>query len=185
LSSAEWDALKVDVGGVAPGDEVYAGVRIGAEIGIGLASLRGEGVAVKMIPIPAPIGSRVPLRVVEGTLRELALEYDVLDVSYDPDHFARSAELLIQEGLPMTETFQSPKRLTQATATFWRLVSGRLLSHDGDPELRRQVLAGRTKETQQGWRLEPTADTAGLIAVLMAAHQATDLPPEAPAFVAI
>jgi hypothetical protein len=58
-------------------------------------------------------------------LRELALEYDVLDVAYDPDHFARSAELLIQEGLPMTEMFQSPKRLTQATATFWRLISGR------------------------------------------------------------
>jgi phage terminase large subunit-like protein len=180
LSASEWDVLKIDVGGVAPGDEVYVGVRIGAEIGIGLASLRGEGVAVKMIPIPAPVGSRVPLRVVEGTLRELALEYDVRDVAYDPDHFARSAELLIQEGLPMSEVFQSPKKLTQATATFWRLVSGKLLSHDGDMELRRQVLAGRTKETQQGWRLEPTADTAGLIAVLMAAHQATDIPPELP-----
>ena len=85
----------------------------------------------------------------------------------------------------MTEVFQSPKKLTQATATFWRLVSGKLLSHDGDLELRRQVLSGRTKETQQGWRIEPTADTAGLIAVLMATHQATDLPPEVPAFVAI
>lgn len=185
LSSGEWDALKVEVGGVAPGDEVYIGVRIGAEIGIGLASLRGEGVAVKMIPIPAPVGSRVPLRVVEGVLRELALEYDVLGVVYDPDHFARSAELLIEEGLPMIEVFQSPRHLTRATATFWRMVSGKLLSHDGDPELRRQVLAGRTKETQQGWRLDPTADTAGLIAVLMATHQATDIPPEVPMVVAL
>jgi phage terminase large subunit-like protein len=177
LTPAEWDRLKVDVGEVVPGDEVYVGVRIGAEIGIGLASIRGEGVAVKMIPMLAPVASRVPLKAVEAKLREVAAEYDVIEVQYDRDPFQRSAEILAEEGLPMEHEFQSVKRLTQATSTLWRLVSGGLLSHDGDPELRRQVLAARTKETQQGWRIDPTADTNGLIAVMLASHAATDVPP--------
>jgi phage terminase large subunit-like protein len=180
LSPAEWDRLQTPIGIVRPGDEVYVGVRIGAEIGIGVAAPRGEGVAVKMIPIPAPTGSRVPLRVVEAKLRELDDTYRVLSIVFDPDHFARSAEILKDEGLPMDEVFQSPKKLTQATSTLWRLVSGQMLSHDGDPELRRQVLAGRTKETQQGWRIEPTADTAGLVAMMVAVHEATDIPPLSP-----
>ncbi len=173
LAPGDWDRLKVDVGTVVPGDEIYVGVRIGAEIGIGLASPRGEGVAVKMIPIPAPVGSRVPLRVVEGVLRDIDKTYRVVRILYDPDHFERSAEILAAEGLPMRVDYQSPKKLTQATATLWRLVSGQLLSHDGDPELRRQVLAGATKETQQGWRIEPTRDTAGLVAMMIAAQEAS------------
>jgi phage terminase large subunit-like protein len=179
----DWDPLKTDIGAVAPDDEVYVGIRIGAAIGIALASPRGEGVAVKMIPLPAPVSSRVSFRVIEDLLRELDQTYRVIQFIYDPDHFARSAELLEEEGLPMEKEFQSPKKLTQATSTFWRLVSGRLLSHDGDPELRRQVLAGTTKETQQGWRFEPTADTAGLIATIIAVHQATDVPPHEPLIV--
>ncbi len=85
----------------------------------------------------------------------------------------------------MIEIPQRPLRLAQATATMWRLVSGGLLTHDGDPDLRTQVLQGRTKETVQGWYLVPTASTAGLVAVAMAAHQATQISAEPPAFVAL
>ena len=46
---------------------------------------------------------------VEGVLRELALEYDVLDVAYDPDQLRPFGRIAIQEGLPMTEMFQNPK----------------------------------------------------------------------------
>jgi hypothetical protein len=41
-------------------------------------------------------------------------------------------------------------------------------------------MLGRTKETVQGWYLVPTAQTAALIAVAMAVHQATQVPPELP-----
>jgi hypothetical protein len=34
-------------------------------------------------------------------------------------------------------------------------------------------MAGQTKETQMGWRLDPTANTAGLIALAMVVHQAS------------
>jgi hypothetical protein len=57
--------------------------------------------------------------------------------------------------------------------------------HDGDPILRAQVLAGQTKETTSGWRLDPSLQTVGLIALAFAVHEATDVPTEPPMVVAL
>jgi phage terminase large subunit-like protein len=128
---------------------------------------------VRLEAIQPPAGGRVPLEQVEWALRGLAKRYRVQEIGYDPDQFRRSAEILYQESLPMIEIPQRPQRLAMATATLWRMVSAGLLNHDGDPELRTQVMAGQTKETQMGWRLDPTANTAGLIALAMVVHQAS------------
>jgi phage terminase large subunit-like protein len=178
IEPADWDRLAVDIGGVKDGDEVYLAVRAAAGVGIGIASPRDNGVvAVRAEIMLPPAGGRVPLEVVERTLRELCERYNVREVAFDPEQFKRSAELLTGTGLPMMEIPQRPMRLAQATATLWRLVSAGLLRHDGSPGLRSQVLLGRTKETVQGWYLVPTAQTAGLIAVAMAVHQATQSTP--------
>jgi hypothetical protein len=164
----------VDIGGVEDGDRVILAVRAGAGVGIGIASKKeGDAVAVKAVIIPAPSGGRVPLEIAERTIQELCERYAVQEIAYDPEQFLRSAELLQQRGLPMVEIPQRPMRLAQATATMWRLVSAGLLRHDGASDLRSQVMLGRTKETVQGWYLVPTVDTAGLIAVAIAAHQAS------------
>jgi hypothetical protein len=164
----------VDIGGVEDGDQVILAVRAGAGVGIGIASRKdGDAVAVKAIIIPTPSGGRVPLEVVERTIRDLCGRYSVQEVAYDREQFMRSAEILEQRGLPMVEIPQRPMRLAQATATMWRLVSAGLLRHDGAADLRSQVMLGRTKETIQGWYLVPTVDTAGLVAVAIAAHQAS------------
>jgi phage terminase large subunit-like protein len=181
-----WDALKTDIGNVTDGDEVYVAVRAAAGVGIAIVARRlDERVAVRLEAIHAPVGSRVPLEQVEWALRGLAKRYQVREIAYDPDQFRRSAEILEQEGLPMLEVPQRPQRLSMATATLWRMASAALLSHDGDPELRTQVMAGQTKETQMGWRLDPTANTAGLIALAMAVHQATQVPADDPEFIAL
>jgi hypothetical protein len=175
-----WDALRWEIGNVADGEPVYVAVRVATGVGIGIAALRGEKAAVKLITIPAPSTGRVPLWKVEATLRELDQTYEVLDISYDADQFLRPAELLEEEGLPMSEDPQRARRLSQATATMWRYISGGLLGHDGDPELRAQVLGARTKETIQGWHLDPEPRSAGVIAVAMALHQATEEQAPAP-----
>jgi phage terminase large subunit-like protein len=181
-----WDELAVDVGGLNDGDEVFVGVRAGAGAGIGIVAPREDGaVAVRAKVLPPPPGGRVPLEAVEFALRRIAERYRVVEIGFDPDQFQRSADLLQEAGLPMMEVPQRPQRLAAATATLWRLVSARLLHHDGDPELRAQVLAGQTKESTTGWRLEPTAQTAALIALAMAVHRATAQPDETPAFVAL
>ena len=57
--------------------------------------------------------------------------------------------------------------------TLHRLIEAEKLRHDGDPKLRTQVLAGTTKETERGWRLVKSPQVRGLVALGMAAHQAT------------
>jgi phage terminase large subunit-like protein len=178
VEPANWDRLAVDIGRIEDGEEVNLTVRAGAGCGIGIAANRPDGaVAIRAEIIPAPSGGRVPLEVVERMLHDLCRRYRVREIAYDPEQFMRSAELLKKAGLPMEEVPQRPMRLAQATATMWRLVSAGLLRHDGSPDLRSQVLLGRTKETVQGWYLVPTAQTAGLIAVAMAVHQATQFTP--------
>jgi phage terminase large subunit-like protein len=186
VTPSMWDPLRTDIGGVVEGEEVTVAVRVGAAAGIAIAAERHDGhVAVKVEILHAPIGGRLAYESVEYALRRIAERYTVLRVGFDPDQFQRSAEILQEAGLPMMEVPQRPKRLAGATSTLWRLISGGLLAHDGDPDLRAQVFAGRTKETVEGYRLEPTADTAGLIALAMACHMITEQPAETPAFVAL
>lgn len=186
IPPATWDALRWDVGGIAEGEPVTIGVRIGVEAGIAIVALRDdERIAVKLQMVSAPPSGRVSLAEVEAELRRLAEVYRVLEIVYDRDQFERSADLLIEAGLPMQEVPQSPKRLATATATLWRVASGGLLGHDGDPVLRAQVLAGQPKETTQGLHLVPTRQTSGLIALAVAVHEATEVEPEPPMFIAL
>jgi phage terminase large subunit-like protein len=178
-----WDALKWDVGHVAEGEPVYVCVRVATGIGIGIVALRGEKAAVKLRTIPPPLSGRVPLWEVEAALRDIDKFYEVMGITYDADQFLRPAEILEEEGLPMIEVPQRARRLSQATSTMWRYISGGLLGHDGDPELRSQVLAARTKETIQGWHLDPEPHTPGVIAVALALHDASEAPAPEPMFV--
>jgi phage terminase large subunit-like protein len=174
ISEEIWDARKADIGNLQDGDEVYVAIRAGAGIGIGIVSPRGdERVAVDIEVIPPPPNGRVALKDAEFALRRICERYKVREIAYDYDQFGRSAELLEEAGLPMVKTPQSPKMLAIATTSLWRLISGGLLQHDGNSQLRSQVLAGEAKDTTSGWRLSPTAETAGLVAMAIAAHQAS------------
>jgi hypothetical protein len=177
LPEEMWDALRVDVGGLADGDPVYVAIRVGSGAGIAMASPRPDGrIAVGARIIPAPEKGRISHEGLEWQIRRLAEQYNVRSVLYDPGDFQRSAEALIQAGMPMMEAPQRPIRYTEATATLWRLISAGLIVHDGDADLRREVLAGQTKETETGWRLVATEQTRALIAMALAVHQASFQP---------
>jgi len=178
LDPPAWDMRRAELGNVTDGDRVYVALRVGAGIGIGIAAPRGkERVAVRMEYLPPPPGGRAALRDAEFALRRICDRYDVQLIAYDHDQLGSGADVLIEAGLPMDERPQRPKRLVMATSTLWRLISAGLLQHDGDPELRAQVLAGQTKEGTAGWQLFPTSQTTGLIAVAMACHEATQFTP--------
>jgi len=68
-------------------------------------------------------------------------------------------------------------RLMEATSSFRTLVASHRLIHDGDPELRKQVLSGRVKEAPTGSYLMPTKEVQGLVAVILAADQASQWSP--------
>ena len=174
LEAETWDGLRADVGGLRDGDRVYLAIRVGAGAGIGIASPRDDGrIAVGAEIIPAPEQGRLSFEGLEWSIRRLTERYKVESVLYDPKYFMRSAEILQQAGIPMMEAPQTPIRYAEATATLWRLISAGLIVHDGDEALRREVLAGQTKETEQGWRLVATEQTRALIALALAVHQAS------------
>ena len=181
-----WDPLRVDIGLLEPGDQVVVGIRVGTGAGLGIVAVRpGERVAVGIRYLPPPPSGRVSFDEIERVLAELDEEYEVLEVDYDPDQLGTAVDVLIERGFPMERIPQRAPGLAKATATMWRLVSGGLLMHDGDQELRRQVLAGRTKETVGGWRLDPTPDTNALIALAVACHEATKIDPAPPQVIAL
>jgi phage terminase large subunit-like protein len=164
LTGAEWDALRVDIGQIEDGEDVYAAVRDGAVV---IAAKRGEGVQVK-----AFVGER-DLTATEKLLISLGERYHLSEVAVDGKSFGILFDQLLERGFPMVEFPHRPERLTQVSASIQALVASGQLHHDGDRELRAHVLAGTTKEDERGWRLVMLPENRALIAMAIAVHEAS------------
>lgn len=175
IEPAVWDALRADVGGdITPGDEIHLAVRVtqGGGCGIGIAARKdGDRVAVacEMLPYDFP-GLEFRLRQLDDTYKVRAI------YGYAPQ-FGIGVDVMRDHGLALDDLAQSPMRLMEATSTFRTLVASHRLIHDGDPVLRKQVLSGRVKEAPTGSYLLPTKEVQGLVAVILAADQATQWSP--------
>jgi phage terminase large subunit-like protein len=187
ISPQAWDQLGEPGLSINPDERVWVGVDLGVRkdtTAVVLVALRDDGTLACDALIFQPPGGEgaLPLERVEDVIREVAETYAVQEIAFDPWSFRRSAELLQAEGLPVVEFPQSPERMANASANLYRLIDSGLLRHNGDLELRAQVLAGVTKETERGWRL--TKDPKhrpidALIALAMAADLASRQPTEA------
>jgi phage terminase large subunit-like protein len=172
-----WDALRVDVGGLADGDTVYVATRITQQggCGIGIAAPKDDGriaVRAEMHPYDFPG--------LEAALRRLADRYDVRVIyGYAPQYGLGGVQVITDGGLPLEDQAQSPRVLMEATSTFMALVASGKLLHDGDPVLRKQVLSAIVKEAPTGSYFAPSKEVQGLIAVILAADQASQ-PPSKP-----
>jgi len=174
IEPAVWDALKVEVGGIEPGDEVFLAVRVtqGGGCGIGIAAPKDKdrvAVATEMLPYDFPG--------LDFRLRQLDELYKVRYIYGYAPQFGIGVDVMRDHGLPMEDLAQSPMRLMEATSTFRTLVASHRLIHDGDPVLRKQVLSGRVKEAPTGSYLLPTKEVQGLVAVILAADQASQWSP--------
>lgn len=179
LEPQEWDRLKVDIGRVEPGEEVFVAVAVGINPGLAIVANRSEGVAVKAEVFEGD----PPLKEMEARLIELSHEYAVREVTWGQTQFQRSEEYLSEQGLETVEFPYRPARLSLASLTLKRLIQEKSLRHDGDPKLRSQVMAGLTKETEEGWRLVPSNHSRALIALAVACHRATQTEDPAPLIV--
>jgi phage terminase large subunit-like protein len=163
-----WDRL-AEVIELAPGEQVWADVRVmfkRAAIVIGAPRENTLAVVAQIIdPAPYPV--------VEQAIRDLAERYDVQQITHGARGFARSAELLEEDGLPMVEFPATPDRMSEASGTLYRLIESKSLHHDGSPEFRAQVLAGHARKDERGWRLtesETHAPIEALVALAVVAH---------------
>jgi phage terminase large subunit-like protein len=172
LTTTDWEACRADIGTLEEAESCYAAVVYGQGAAVALAAPRhdGEGAAVAAKIWP----QEPPLADIERHILGLARRYDLAGVAFDKV-FTRSAELLVQQGIPMEGVPLSPELLSVVTSSLRRIIDERKLVHDGDPMLRQHVLAGATKDTQRGWHLIPTPESRGLIAMAVAVHKATQV----------
>ncbi|MGP4088541.1 terminase large subunit domain-containing protein [Streptomyces sp. KR55] len=98
-------------------------------------------------------GQTIDVAAVENHLREQHRTLNLQTIAYDPAYFQRSAEALIDEGLPMAEFPQGAGHMVPACQDTYRAIADRTLVHGDDPVLTDHVLAAATRDTDRGWRL--------------------------------
>jgi phage terminase large subunit-like protein len=96
---------------------------------------------------------RVPVLEVEQAIRDACARWTVREVTADPFRWQRSLEVLLEDGLPVTEYPQTPARMTPATTRFYEAVMTDGLTHSGHPELSRHVANAVVRDDARGYRI--------------------------------
>jgi len=90
---------------------------------------------------------------VEQAVREAARRWNVVEIACDPYRWARSMQVLADEGLPVTEFPQTASRMSPATTRLYEAVMNKTITHDGDKRLARHVASAVLKVDNRGSRL--------------------------------
>jgi phage terminase large subunit-like protein len=95
----------------------------------------------------------VPIGDVEDAIRAACKRWQVREIVCDPYRWARTYQILFDEGLPIVEFPQSASRMTPATQRFYEAVLNRTLSHSGNPVLARHMSNAVLKVDSRGQRI--------------------------------
>jgi phage terminase large subunit-like protein len=87
-------------------------------------------------------------------IRNLAAQYHVEAVSFDPRFFDVPAKMLHDEGLAMVEIPQSVERMTPACGNLLEIIKRAELRHDGDYAFATQVLNAVPRFNERGFTLQ-------------------------------
>lgn len=96
---------------------------------------------------------QVPVLEVEDAIREACKRFEVVEIACDPYRWARTFQVLEDEGLPVVTFPQTASRMTPATTRFYEAVVNNQLSHNGDPKLARHIGNATLRVDQRGSRL--------------------------------
>jgi phage terminase large subunit-like protein len=118
---------------------------------------------------------KVPIVDVEEAIRQACRRWSVREIVADPFRWARSLQLLADEGLPVVEFPQNASHMTPATARFYEAVINGGLTHSGDPRLARHIGNAVLKIDARGQRIvKETAYSARKIDLALATVMAFD-----------
>lgn len=162
LPAGAWDACE---GGeeIAPGTEVVLGfdgsfnndstalVVVTCPVGESLPHV--DVVAAWEKPADSGIDWAVPIFAVEDEIRAACRKWQVREIVCDPYRWARTYQILEDEGLPVVEFPQSPSRMIPATARFYEAVLNKGLTHSGDKRLSRHLTNTMIKTDSRGTRI--------------------------------
>lgn len=138
-----------------------------------------ENKVVARAKIWLPEGGVLDVAAVESYLREVAQQYDIQEIAFDPAFFMRTAEALAEDGFPMVEYPQSPQRMVPACGNLYELIVNQRLVHDGNPVFSDQVLSAAQRVKDSGWTLSKGKSKRkidAVIALAMATDRATTTP---------
>lgn len=99
---------------------------------------------------------RVELEQVEQFILQLARDYKLSKVAYDPFFFARSAELLEKANrrLTLIEYLQAAGPMADAYQAFYQAAVEGRICHNNDPVFTSQINATVGYQTKRGWKLD-------------------------------
>lgn len=104
-------------------------------------------------PLHAPGDWKVPIAEVEDTIREACRRWQVVELACDPFRWARTYQILEEEGYPVVEFPQTSSRMTPATTRFYEMVMNRTIAHSGDQRLSRHLDNAVLKADSRGTRI--------------------------------
>jgi phage terminase large subunit-like protein len=96
---------------------------------------------------------QVPILDVEEAVRQACRNYEVAEIACDPYRWARTFQVLEEEGLPVVVFPQTASRMTPATTRFYEAVVNKSVTHEGDPTMARHVGNATLRIDQRGTRL--------------------------------
>lgn len=177
LPAGAWEACRTDAA-LEPDLPVYVGIDMALKhdsIAVVVAQPQEERVVLRS-HIWNPQEESVDVAEVEAYLRMLHQEYTVQEFAYDPAFFQRSAEVLVDDGLPMVEYPQNGQRMIPACGHAYEMIVNKRVAHDGSPTFTDHVLSAAQRITDQGWRLSKGKSRRKIdacIAMVMAVDRAT------------
>jgi len=154
LPVGAWEQCRSDLG-LDPDLPVWVGIDMALKhdsIAVVIAQPQDDRVVVRS-KIWQPKDEGVDVLEVETYLRELHATYTVKEFAFDPAYFMRSAEALMDDGLPMVEYPQVGQRMIPACGHAYELIVKGKIAHDGSPTFTDQVLSAAQRMTDNGWRL--------------------------------
>lgn len=167
LPGGAWDACADAERAIADGEEVvlgFDGSYNNDSTALVVVTVPAEGVAPHIDVVDAwekPAGASqdwtVPILDVEEAIRLACRRWRVREIACDPYRWARTYEILEDEGLPIVEFPQSPQRMVPATQRFYEAVMNRTLTHSGDPRLARHLANCVIRTDNRGSRLSKDA----------------------------
>jgi len=160
-------------------DECFVGIDMALKhdsIAIVIAQQHEDGSIHTDAKIWHPDMEAIDIADVENHLRNLHRNYNVKEFAYDPAFFQRSAEALLDDGLPMLEFPQSSQRMIPACGNAYDCIVTNRVVHNGSPTYGDQVLSAAQRMTDNGWRLSKGKSKRKIdaaIALCMALDRAT------------
>jgi phage terminase large subunit-like protein len=160
LPTGAWDACKDTNTEIAPGADVCLGFD---------GSFNNDSTALVVVscgdaphidvvnvwekPPDAGPDWAVPIVDVEDAIRQSCRKWQVREIVCDPFRWARTYQILADEGLPIVEFPQNPSRMTPATQRFFEAVMNHGLTHSSDPRLARHIANTVLKTDSRGQRI--------------------------------